>query len=198
MFLQYQHRRPKHWASCSLPSQMFSSRWNSGSAKTIETVLLPFLDPRGKGFETPRRELLPRGYWRHIRRLEKAWIRVWTGLKAVVVFAEVEILWWPIVFIVWRSFGSHRVLLKDKQTTAAAERRATSNVPPELSAEGRIQQVSYCMVNDALDLYCTRPRVLRALGTRAINAPMHRWPYINYYLWDFRAVQIPLSNTRCC
>ena len=56
------------------------------------------------------------------------------------------------------SFGSHRVLLKDKQTTAAAERRATSNVPPELSAEGRIQQVSYRMVNDALALYCTHPR----------------------------------------
>ena len=35
-------------------------------------------------------------------------------------------------------FGSHRVPLKDKQTTAAAARQATSNIPPELSTEGRI------------------------------------------------------------
>ena len=31
-------------------------------------------------------------------------------------------------------------------------------------------------------LYCTRPRALRALGTRAIYAPLHRSLYNNYYI----------------
>ena len=42
--------------------------------------------------------------------------------------------------------------LKDKQTMAAAEKQATSDVPPELSAEWCIPETSYSMA-----LYCMCP-----------------------------------------
>ena len=57
----------------------------------------------------------------------------------------------------------------------------------------RLQQVSYFMTNCALALYCTRPRALRTLGTRAINKAMHSWSYNNYNIIIYISICIYLS-----
>ena len=72
------------------------------------------------GFQTPRSGLL--------RILGQEWLG--HHLKVVVVKIKVKAPWRRTLFLVgsW-SFSSHDVPQEDKQTTAAADRQATSNVP---------------------------------------------------------------------